>query len=407
MSRSRPASAAVRTLLLLALLAPAAGGARFAVAQPAEQIPAVGVVSVVRRPVTQASEFIGKIQAKERVNVVARVAAFLDQRLFTEGAEVKAGDLLYRLEQGPFQADIQAKQAAVTQFKAQLQNAIIVLDRAKTLLRTAAGMQANVDAALANKLSLEAQVQGAEAQLMTAQINLAYTEIRAPIDGKTSRSSITQGNYVTPGSGVLTTVVSQDPMYVVFPISTRAALELRHRDTDKVGLAAVVLKIRLPDGTVYGQTGVLDFVDNTIAANTDTITLRGTIPNPELPRAGLGIARELFDGELITVILEDAKPAEALAVPMAAILSDQEGNYVYVVDGEDKAQIRRVVLAQSTPAVAMVMSGLREGESVILEGIQRVRAGRPVKAAPATQGVLPGEDQRGTASGSTSAAPRG
>jgi membrane fusion protein (multidrug efflux system) len=382
--------------------------------QPPAKPPAVGVVAVQRKPLTQSTEYVGRIQATDRVNLVARVAAFLDQRLFTEGAEVKKGELLYRLEQGPFQADVQAKQAAVAQFKAQLQNAVLTLARVRALLNTPAGQQSTVDAALANQLALQAQVQGAEAQLAQSQINFAYTEIRAPIDGKIGRTAVTAGNYVTPSSGVLTAIVSQDPMYVVFPVSVRTVLDLRQRYGDKGGFNAIIVRIRLPDGRVYDRTGHLDFVDNSAAGNTDTITLRGALANPLLADGmrGDGTARELVDGELVTVILEDAQPLQALTVPRAAVLSDQVGDYVYVVDGDDKAQQRRVQLGQSSPALAAVTNGLSEGESVIVEGIQRVRPGQAVSPGPASvQAAPPGAPSPaagGTApaGGATSAAPR-
>jgi membrane fusion protein (multidrug efflux system) len=168
-------------------------------------------------------------------------------------------------------------------------------------------------------------------------------------------------------------------------VSARVVLDLRQRYADKGGFAAVVIKLRLPDGRVYNKTGALDFVDNTIGGNTDTITLRGTIVNPVLPGAsGLGTARELVDGELVTVILEDAAPVEAIAIPRAAVLSDQEGDYVYVVGGDDKAEQRRIQLGQSSPMIAAVTSGLREGENVIVEGVQRVRPGQVVAPGPAS-----------------------
>jgi len=339
--------------------------------------PAVGVVPVARAPITPSSEYVGRIQAKDRVNLVARVAAFLDQRLFTEGSEVKKGDLLYRLEQGPFQADVQAKQAQIAQFKAQLRNADVTLARAKALLSTPAGQQSTVDAALASQQSLQAQVLGAEAQLAQSQINLDYTEIHAPIDGKIGRTAVTIGNYVNPGAGTLATIVSQDPMYVLFPVPTRTVIDLKdHR----------VVKIRLPDGRLYDKQATLDFVDNTVAANTDTITLRATIDNPRIASAsGDAPAHELIDGELVSVILEEAKPQEALTVPRAAVLTDQAGDYVFVVDGDDKAQQRRVQLGLSAPnpALAVVLSGLTEGDRVVLDGVQRVRPGQPVSPAPA------------------------
>lgn len=354
--------------------------------------PAVGVVAVARTQITPSSEYIGRIQATDRVNLVARVAAFLEARSFTEGAEVKKGDPLYRLEQGPFQADVEAKQAVVAQYKAQLQNAELTLARAKTLLNSPAGQQSTVDAALANQLSIQAQMMGAEAQLEQSKINLGYTDIRAPIDGKIGRTAVTVGNYVTPSSGVLTTLVSQDPMDVVFPVATRTATALQESAAAKGGFRAIVVKIRLPDGRIYAQTGALDFLDNTVSAGTDTITLRAVIANPVLASAKGDLpARELVDGELVTAIVEDAEPFEALTIPRAAVLTDQSGDYVFVIGDDDKAQQRRIQLGGSapTPRLAVVVSGLSEGEKVVLEGLQRVRPGQPVAPAPATSQAAP------------------
>src|SRR5215468_7026975 len=220
--------------------------------------PTVGVVRAERQQITQTDEFIGRIQAVRRVALVARVTAFLEKRLFVEGTEVKQGDLLYQLEQPPFQAQVNNNKANVAQLEAQHRNAELTLERAQYLLKTVAGQQSNVDAALAQERSLAAQIAGAQAQLQTAQINLAYTEIRAPIDGKISATQVTEGNVVSPSSGTLANIVSQDPMYVLFPIALRAGLDLRARYANKGGYRAVLIKLRLPDARIYGQEGNLD-----------------------------------------------------------------------------------------------------------------------------------------------------
>ena len=340
--------------------------------------PAVGIVAARQQAITQSSEYIARIQATNRVNLVARVAAYLDEVLFTDGAEVKKGQLLYRLEQGPFQADVHAREASIAQFKAQLRNAEIVLQRAQALLKTPAGQQATVDTALAAQDALKAQILGAEAQLQQAKINFDYTEIRAPIDGKIGRTAITAGNYVNPGSGTLVSIVSQDPMYIVFPVSTRTVIELQQRAGGKAG--SLVIRVRLPDGTMYDRSGKLDFIDNSVTGNTDTMVLRGVVPNPK---------RLLVDGELVQALLQDVKPTEALAVPRSAVLADQQGDYVFVVDKDNKVEKRPVKLGQSTPALAAVTSGLSEGENVVVDGIQRVRPGLVVSPGPAAQQVQP------------------
>jgi membrane fusion protein, multidrug efflux system len=369
------------------LLAAAVGSVCEARAQAAPGAPpAVGVVRAERQQITQTDEFIGRIQAVNRVALVARVTAFLEKRLFTEGSEVHKGDLLYQLEQPPFQAQVDAGNAAVEQLQAQHRNAEQTLDRAQQLLKSATGPQSTVDSALAAERALAAQIAGAKAQLKTAEINLGYTEIPAPIDGKISSTAVTEGNVVSPGSGILATLVSQDPMYVIFTVSNRTRLDLRNRYASKGGYGAVVIKLRLPDGKIYEPDGKLDYVSPTVAETTDTLTFRGVIANPVFPgmQAGQPGSRELVDGEFVTVLLEGVQPVAVLGIPRAAVLSDQQGDYVYTVDAQSKAQVRRIQLGQSTPSTAVVTNGLQEGELVISEGLQRVRAGQAVTAGPAT-----------------------
>ena len=348
--------------------------------------PAVGVVEATRRPITETNEFLGRIEAVNRVNVVARVTAFLEKRMFVEGAEIKAGEELYKLERGPFQADLDTKKAQVAQLQATLENAKLTTGRAQSLLGGPAGQQSTYDAAISAQRSLEAQVVAAQAQVDLSQINLDYTDIRSPVDGKVGRTAVTEGNVVSPGSGVLTTIVSQDPMYVSFPVPVRQALALRDRYAAHGGFKAVVIKVRLPDGRLYGQSGQLNFVDNTIAQNTDTITLRGVIPNPKLfdPSTTASTARELTDNEFVTVLLEGVQPVEVLAIPRSAVLSDQQGDYVFTVGADNKAEQRRIQLGQSTTTVASVIQGLAPGDKVIVEGLQRVRPGAPVSPGPAS-----------------------
>jgi len=374
-------------LFLSSLAVGACLAARPAAAQPMPQGPvAVGVVRAARVPITEVNEFIGRVAAVNRVALVARVTAFLEQRLFTEGSEVKKGDLLYQLERGPFEADVMAKQAAVAQANALLENATLTLNRSRALLNTPAGQRATYDQDLANQRSQAAQVLAAQANLQTARINLSYTEIRAPIDGRISSTNVTEGNVVSPGSGTLATIVSQDPMYVLFPIATRTALELRDRYASQGGLGAARVKLRLPGGQIYDQTGQIDYLSPTISTNTDTVTARAVVANPPAAgtKPGAAMLRPLSDGEFVTVLVQGVEPVQVLGVPRAAILSDQQGEYVYVVGPGDTVLQRRVQLGQSTPQMAAILTGLREGDEVIVEGIQRVHPGVKVAPGPAT-----------------------
>ena len=373
-------AAVISALALVLALALAAAGIVPAGAQgkPGGP-PSVGVIKVEMKPITESTEFIGRIEAIGRVSIVARVTAYLEKVDFADGAEVKKGALLYELERPPFQADLDAKKAVADQYAAQLTNANLAEERASALLKTNAGAQSTLDAATAAEKALAAQLLGARASVQTSQINLDYTRIAAPIDGKLGFTRITPGNVVSGSSGTLVTLVSQDPMYVAFPVAVRTLLQLRDKYAGNGGFDAVTIKVRLPNGKVYKQAGKLNFVDNTVATGTDTIVLRGDIPNPTLDIPdSTGRIRELYDNEFVTVMLEGVKPVEVLAIPRSAVLLDQQGDYVYVVGADNKATRRDVKLGTSTPAVAAVTSGLKVGELIVSEGVQRVKNGAAV-----------------------------
>jgi membrane fusion protein (multidrug efflux system) len=384
--RGRPLLAGTCVSAAALILVLALASANAAVAQGKPGGPAsVGVIKVAKRPVTESTEFIGRIEAVNKVDILARVTAFIEKVAFIDGAEVKKGDLLYELERPPFQADLDAKQAVADQYAAQLTNAKLAEQRARTLMSSNAGAQATVDSATASEKALSAQLLGANASVEQSKINLDYTKIVAPIDGKLSRTKITPGNVVSPSSGTLVTIVSQDPMYVTFPVAVRTLLQLRQKYVPKGGFKAVTIKVKLPDGRIYKEAGQLDFVDNTVQASTDTTILRGTIPNPVLAMAtATSKVRELTDNEFVTVMLEGVAPVEVLSIPRAAVLMDQTGNYVWVVDADNKTQRRGVRLGQSTPSEAAVVEGLKEGELVVVEGVQRVKAGAVVSPSPST-----------------------
>ncbi|WP_431280866.1 efflux RND transporter periplasmic adaptor subunit [Humitalea sp. 24SJ18S-53] len=374
--------------LLFCLAAPLPAFAQFGPQGP----PAVGVVVAAPRPVTESIEFVGRVEAVDRVALRARVTGFLEHRLFTEGQEVREGEVLFRMERPIFEAELARQQANLASAEATQVNARNSLDRATTLLRTAAGTQARVDDATANERAAAAGVLAARAAVRTAEINLGYTEITAPVAGKIGRSTYAPGNTVGPASDPLATIVSQDPMRIAFPVSQRQALELRDRYESRGGPDATVVRIRLANGRVFNQTGRIDFVDNQIDRNTDTILVRASVANPIRQGA---LDRELVDGQFVAVFVEGAAPIQAIVIPRAAVLQDQGGSYVFVVDAENKAQRRNIRLGRSTPQDAVVEQGLQAGDRVIAEGIQRVRPGQPVNAAPVTAPTPPAPGPRG------------
>jgi len=367
--------------LFLALLALAVWGAPGAADAQTPPPPAVGVRPAEIRGVARSYEFIGRIGAINTVQLRARVEGFLDKIPFTEGQEVKAGDLLYQIEQAPYQAQVDANKANVAQLEAQHVNADLTLQRAQILLHSPAGQQSTVDAALAAERALAAQIDAAKAQLQTAEINLGYTDIRAPVDGRIGRTAYTKGNLVNAASGVLATIVSQDPIYAIFPVSQRQLEEIRaDRHQENGSTIKIEILVRLITGKIYPHPGVWNFTDVQVNQQTDTLTMRATLPNPD---------RQLVDGEFATVIVKERKEQPHIVVPQAALQLDQAGTFVLIVDPDNKVELRRITPGPVDGSDIVITDGLKEGEKVIVDGIQKVRPGQVVSATvlPAGKGA--------------------
>jgi len=329
----------------------------------------VGVVKAEKRPVSKTADFVGRVEAINRVQINARVKGFLEEVLFKEGDMVEAGARLYRIEQGLFKASVEQAQGALERAKAAKALTEIQLQRAQELMTRQAGTVVARDQALAADQQAQGQILTDQANLDTANINLGYTDITSPIAGKIGRTNITKGNVVDPTSGPLTLIVSQDPMYVTFPVSERDVLEARRQGGN---VDSIKVKLRFSDGSIYDQTGEINFVDVTVDRSTDSVTLRGTIPNPK---------GTLIDGQLVRVILQSGAPVEKVVVPQSALIADQEGVYVFI-DDNGKAAVRRLKLGDESGTDVVVESGLSGGELVIVEGLQGIRPGVPVRASP-------------------------
>jgi len=348
-------------------------GCGAAAAQGALPPPAVSVTPVVSRQVTETGDFIGRVTAINKVDIVARVPGFLEERYFTEGQQVKTGDLLFRIEQATYKAAVEQQRANLARAKATEVNAALQLERGKELVRKDFIPQATVDQRAADQATAQASVMQAQALLDQAEINLGYTEIRSPIDGRIGLAYFTVGNLVDPSSGKLATIVSQDPIYVIFQASSRDVLEYKRRiaeSTDKY--AHVTVHIKLPNGGAYPHAGLTNLLDVQVDATTDTVAVRAQLPNPE----GL-----LIPGGIVGVTAERGAPRSALVVPQSAVLLDQAGRYVLVVDEAKKVELRRVTTGVDQGRDIVVKDGLKEGERVIVEGIQKVRPGQVVAAS--------------------------
>lgn len=342
--------------------------------------PAVTVVTVAKQDVTPSVTFNGRVEAVDQVELRARVEGFVEQRLFEEGADVKAGDLLIVLEKAAYEAEIEQIKGQITAAEGTLQLAQIEVDRQTTLVERQTAAQARLDEARARHAQALGERQRLGAALSRAELELSYTDIKAPIDGRISRFAFSVGDYVTPSSEPLAAIVSQDPMYVTFPVSARALLDVRKAaEASGQDPSAVRVKLRLPDGSIYGGAGTINFVDVRVDPSTDTVTLRATLPNPR---------RLLVAGQLVGVIVEQAQPEQALVIPQAAIAADQAGAYVLVVNEDSKAEQRRISSGSAQGSGVTVTDGLREGERVIVEGLQKVRPGQAVAASAASDGGL-------------------
>ena len=274
--RGKPMRPLVHTIALLCLIATAPRDA----AQQPTAIP-VGVLPAELRPITQATDFVGRVEAMERVDIRARVTGFLQEVLFKEGDLVKEGDVLYRIEPDTFQAAVQQAQGALLEAQGKFANATAQRARTEELVKTDAASARLLDARIADEKSAQGDVITADANLKTANVNLGYTEITAPITGEIGRTKLTKGNVVGPDSGVLTTIVSRDPMYVTFPVSQREFLNVQSRRNARRGEQALAVRIRFSDGSTYDQTGRINFVDVTVDRATDTVMVRATMPNPQ------------------------------------------------------------------------------------------------------------------------------
>lgn len=369
------AAGAMRGWIVGVLMVTAAVAGRAVEAQ--QPTPAVEVIAVAPRDVTPTAEFVGRVEAVARAELRARVTGFLDKRRFTEGARVEVDQPLFVIEPEPFAAAVQEAEANLQAARANALNARQQLARAEELVRNENIPRATVDERRAQARVAEAAVAQAEAALRQAEITLGYTEIRAPIAGRIGRARIKVGNLVGPDSGVLATVVQQDPMYVRFAVAERELLAFR-RQAERRGRewreSTVNLQLRLGDGSIYEETGTLDFVDVQVDPNTDTVTVRGTFPNPN----GL-----LTDNQFVQVLAARAEPETALVVPRATVQVDQRGTFVLVVDEENRVAVARVVTGAQVGRDVIVESGLAEGDRVIVEGLMKVRPGMEVRAVAA------------------------
>jgi len=356
--------------------------------QQAATPPAVFVMPVARQSISPSVEFIGRVEAIDKVDVRARVTAFLVTRHFNEGDMVKAGDLLFTLEQPPFAAEVDLRQAQVERAEAEYRNATLQVQRGRELVRTNNIPQSTLDERIAAEGEAKGNLDAARAQLEQARIQYGYTEIRVPFDGRAGRSPISPGNLVGPDTGVLVTVVREDPIRLTFPVTQRELLQVR-RDGPEAARREVRVRARLPDGTLMPEAGRIEFIDVAANRSTDSVLVQAVVPNPQ---------RLLTDGQAIAVVIESSNPTEAIVIPQSALQIDQQGPFVLVVGADNKVEVKRIGTAQGPAGQVVVTEGLEVGQLIITEGSQRARPGQPVSPRPQEappSGAVPANAARG------------
>lgn len=339
----------------------------------------VGVITVKTEPLTLTKELPGRTSAFRVAEVRARVNGIVLQRLFTEGADVKEGQPLFKIDPAPYQAALESAQAQLARAEANLESAQSLGERYTKLIESNAISRQEYDDAIAKVKTAKADVAAARAMVKTARINVDYTTVTAPIAGRIGRAEVTEGAYVQQASATLLATVQQlDKVYVDMTWSSAEALRMRRAiesgDLQTIGGEAPVTII-LEDGRDYGTPGTLQFTDVSVDQTTGSLSLRAVVPNPK---------GELLPGMFVRARLDEGKHPAAILVPQRAVTRDQSGRAVALVIGKDnKVERRQLVTDRAIHDSWLVTSGLAAGDRVIVEGIQKVRPGSEVVAVAA------------------------
>ena len=339
--------------------------------------PAVTVASAEMSDLRPSLGFSGRAAAIQKVEIRARVTGFLEAVHFIEGKPVKQGDVLYEIEDDAFRAAVEEIEGSIAAAEASRKLAELDRKRKAELSEKGNVAQAQLDVAVATLGKAEGEMRRLQGILDRAKLDLAYTRILAPFDGIAGLSAVDVGGLVGPETGALTTITRLNPMTVEFQVATADVVRLRRKRLEEGGPRASegVVSLTLADGSPYPELGLVDFVDAFASEGTDTVTLRAEFENPD----GL-----LLDGALVDVTLEQVEPEIVLNVPQRSVQRDQLGPFVMVVMADNTVELRRVTVDRVTNGRSVISEGLKEGELVITDGLNKVRPGIAVDAATAS-----------------------
>ncbi len=319
------------------------------------------------------TESSGRLDAKYEVDVVARISGWLEKSYFTEGARIKKGQTLFLIEPDQYQIAVNNASAAVRQSHAAFVNAEKELVRAKELVKQDYVSKSYYDQALANRDGSRAAYDAAKAQLANAKLNLSYTKVTSPIDGKIGKIIISQGNLVSAQSGPLAKIVSTSPIHAYFTLKSSEFLKFKKADNSS-DLSNMKVELELADGSIYQETGKIEFVDNQVDETTGTISLRASFKNED---------DLLVPGDFVKVVVTSTIPQDAILVPQGAALNDAQGYYVWTVDEENKTVRKNIRVSNEENKNWIVEDGLTPEDNVVYSGVQSIRMpGQVVKTEP-------------------------
>jgi membrane fusion protein (multidrug efflux system) len=336
--------------------------------------PAVTVIKIDPKDTPVSFEFVGKTASSRRVEIRSRVEGFLDKRDYTEGSMVKAGDVLFEMDKKPFEAQLNAAKAELEQQEARKATALINLNRMRPLAKKKAVAQKELDDAEGMYREAAAAVEAARANVVQAELDLGYCTITTPVSGLSSYAVMREGAYIGMGDSLLTYVAQLDPMWVEFSVSENQMFKKRN-DADKGILRmpedqSFEVEVILADGSIYPHTGVITFADASLSEETGTFLIRAEVANPD---------NQLRPGQFVRARLKGAIRPNAILVPQEAVQQGAKGSFVWVIDKEGKAEFRPVTVGPWQGKDWFIEQGLEAGDSVVVNGALKLRAGVPVK----------------------------
>lgn len=371
--------------LVVAIVAAAGCSSEKPAAVP--QVPEVGVLTVTSRVVPYTFTFVAQTESSRQVEIVARVAGFLDRISYAEGELVKEGQVLFQIDPKPFKAQLDSAMGELAAQKARLTTTKATLARVKPLTEQNALSQADLDRATGDFDAATAGVYSAQAKVREAELNLGYTTILSPLDGAASRALQREGAYVgaSADTAKLTYVTALDPIWVTFSVSQNQVAKLKDLVAGKLITIPAdnhfEIELMLPDGKIYAHRGRINFSDPSFSKETGTFMIRASVPNP---------SKELRPGMFVTANVLGAERPSAIVVPQLAVQQGPKGNFVVVANAENLAELRPVVVGNYFNDKEIVIEqGLKSGDRVIVDGLVRVVPNSPVKPTPAGAGAAP------------------